>query len=175
MSVATPKGWPKPSDPEQAKDFYREWSAWAEARSGRSYLGKPLKFSLDKLREGIEHAAARERLVTYGELMDRYGLSHAKYGDIGTVLGIVSEYTWVCDGIWLSAIVVTSDSLSEDQKTGYPGGGFLGLNETPDEVARDGDYGRRLSEKEKQFIRAEQQRVFEWAKKGTRMKPASGP
>src|SRR5580693_4158884 len=132
MSIPTPVGWPRETDKGDAKNFYRVWNEWAKARSGVSARGKALAFSFDDLRGDLESAAEESRLVTYGELMDRYGLSHAKHGSIGTVLGIVSEYTWACDGIWLSAIVVTNESLSEDGATGYPGGGFLGLNETPD-------------------------------------------
>ena len=112
---------------------------------------------MDELLGLLEKEAAAGRTVLYGTIMRRFGLARGKYGDVGNVLGIVSEYTQATDGIWLSAIVVT--------KTDYPVAGFLGLNDIPDELYREGNYQRPLSDKEKGFIRGEQQRVFDWAKK----------
>jgi len=113
----------------------------------------------EEMRQELIKAAAERRKVTYGFLMEKFGISRGS-SEGETVVGVLGEidareYQTGAPGF--AAIVVRKD-------TGYPGGGFFCWDGVPPELRRRKEEGGnpRLSDAEKRFIKEEQEKIWSY-------------
>ncbi len=118
--------------------------------------------ALEEMRKELLRAAKEGRTVTYGHLMKKFELLRGGPGE-ESVVGVLSEidtqeYSNGAPGF--AAIVVRKD-------TGFPGGGFFCWDDLPKNIKRQKDQSQspRLSEAEKRYIRAQQEKI--WAYYGS--------
>jgi len=120
------------------------------------------------VRAKLIEIARKRKTITYGELMRKFGIprGHRKPGiGIGSVVGQISEYEHSKGRPLLSVIVVRADSKTKKCPQGHPGGGFLGLDGVPLHLRRSpGAFSDPLTIKEQEFIKEEQQRVWDYWK-----------
>ena len=115
-------------------------------------------FDLQDVVERIQTIARKGTTVTYGDLMKRYHISRGRTHGIAEVLWLVSEREACLVGPshdpphFISAVVVRAG-------TGYPSGGFFGLEGIPPDLQRaERSYGDpALSPQEMRYV----QRVWE--------------
>jgi hypothetical protein len=119
------------------------------------------------VRQKLIDVAKRGKTITYGELMEEFGIprGNPKPGvGIGAVVGDISQHENDQGRPLISAIVVRAQTGTEIRPKGTPGGGFFGLPGIPNHLNRPASEhsNQRLTEEEQQFIKAEQQRVWEY-------------
>jgi hypothetical protein len=113
----------------------------------------------EDMRQALIKAAVERRTVTYGYLMDKFGISRgSSEGD--TVVGALGEIDrgeYQAGAPGFAAIVVRKD-------TGYPGGGFFCWDGVPVELRRKSGEGQnpQLSEAEKRYIKSEQEKIWNY-------------
>jgi hypothetical protein len=105
-------------------------------------------------------AAQEGRTVTYGRLMKRFRLSRGRA--ISAVLGEVDRAQRLAGAPGFAAIVVRKD-------TGYPGGGYFCDDGLPASLRRPASRctDPRLSAQEKEHVRHQQRRIWEYYRSGT--------
>ena len=116
----------------------------------------------DDVRIELLKAAVERKTVTYGYLMQKFGLSHGS-AEGGTVVGMFGEIDRLehrKGAPGFAAIVVRKD-------TGYPGGGFFCWDDVPTELRRPNGLGNNysLSEAEKSYVRNEQEKIWQYYQK----------
>ncbi len=108
------------------------------------------------MREELLQAALARRTVTYGYLMNRFGLARGGIGEsVVEVLGEIDEGESLASAPGFAAIVVRRD-------TGYPGGGFFCWEGIPDHLRRPKERSNdaRLSLMEKGYVKEQQERIW---------------
>lgn len=109
------------------------------------------------MRKELIKAAVERRTVTYGYLMEKFGISRGSSGGESVVgaLGEIDKDEYRNGAPGFAAIVVRKD-------TGYPGGGFFCWDGIPVELRRPNGEGQnpRLSESEKRYVEAERERIW---------------
>jgi hypothetical protein len=112
--------------------------------------------SIGEMRNELLSAALERKTVTYGHLMQKFGLSR---GDSGkTVVGMLGELDKVereKGAPGFAAIVVRKD-------TGYPGGGFFCWDDIPVGLRRAAEKCQdpKLTIAEKTYIRQQQEIIW---------------
>jgi hypothetical protein len=128
---------------------------------GRNSLrGRPIYMpvmSSEAMREELLKAAVERRTVTYGYLMDKFGISRGPTGG-ETVVGAIAEidkkeYERGAPGF--AAIVVRKD-------TGYPGGGFFCWEGLPPELRRPKSESQNsiLTDEERRYVDGEREKIW---------------
>ena len=122
------------------------------------------------VRDKLINVARNGNTINYKELMKEFGIprGNPKPGiGIGHVVGIISDYEFAKHRPRLSAIVVRKYSECTICPKGNPGLGFFSLDGIPSELKlNENEYKkpRPLSNKEKEFVRDEQIKVWEYWK-----------
>jgi len=113
----------------------------------------------EEMRQELIKAAVERRTVTYGFLMEKFGISRGSLeGDtVVGALGEIDRREYQTGAPGFAAIVVRKD-------TGYPGGGFFCWDGVPAELRRRNDEGGnpRLSDPERRYIKAEQEKIWSY-------------
>lgn len=109
------------------------------------------------LREELLKAALERKTVTYGYLMQRFGVSRGSQAG-KTVVGMLDEVDTqerARGAPGFAAIVVRKD-------TGFPGGGFFCWEGVPAAIRRPWERSRdpKLSEEEREYARGEQRKIW---------------
>jgi hypothetical protein len=112
----------------------------------------------DEMRTELLRAALARKTITYGYLMNRFGLSRGSTGE--TVLGVldaVDKAESLVGAPGFAAIVVRRD-------TGFPGGGFFCWEGIPESLRRPKERSTdpRLSQPEKDYIVKLQEKVWSY-------------
>jgi hypothetical protein len=111
-----------------------------------------------EMRRELMRAALERRMVTYGYLMNKFGLARGDSGE--TVVGVLGEI----DGEesrrgapGFAAIVVRKD-------TSFPGGGFFCWEGIPTSLRRPKEKGQdpKLSQAEKLYVREQQEKIWSY-------------
>ena len=110
------------------------------------------------MRKVLLDAASARRTVTYGRLMELFGLLRGDTGrSVVGMLGDVDRKEIQKGAPGFAAIVVRKD-------TGYPGGGFFCWDDVPAELRRPTEKCQdpKLSQAEKEYVRMQQERIWEY-------------
>lgn len=121
----------------------------------------------DDVRKMLIEKAKEEETVTYGELMDKFGIprGHRKSElGIGGVVGEISNHEHNQGRPRLSAIVVRKNSQTKICSKGCTGGGFFGLDGLPRSLLRKSGFSKPLSVEEQEFLKKEQREVWQYWK-----------
>lgn len=107
----------------------------------------------------LRRAAAGRRTVTYGHLMEKFGLSRGR--QFSALLGEVDRAERLVGAPGFAAIVVRRD-------TGFPGGGYFCDDELPAALRRPASRctDPRLSAEEREHVRKQQRRIWRYYGKG---------
>ncbi len=120
------------------------------------------------VRAKLIEIAGKGKTIAYGDLMREFGIprGHPKPGiGIGWVVGEISEYEHSKGRPLLSVIVVRADRKTRMCPQGHPGGGFFGLDGIPLHFKRpSGAFSDPLTIKEQEFVKEEQERVWDYWK-----------
>ena len=114
--------------------------------------------SSDEIRKVLLEAASARKTVTYGRLMELFGLVRGEAGrSVVGMLGDIDRKETREGAPGFAAIVVRKD-------TGYPGGGFFCWDDVPAELRRPADKCQdpKLSQAEKAYVRKLQQKIWEY-------------
>jgi hypothetical protein len=112
--------------------------------------------SRKEMREELLQAALAHRTVTYGYLMNRFGLTRGGTGEtVVDVLGEIDRAESLAGAPGFAAIVVRKD-------TGYPGGGFFCWEGIPEHLRRPNERSKdpRLSRAEREYVKEQQERIW---------------
>jgi len=118
----------------------------------------------EEMRDELLRAALGRGTLTYGHLMKKFGLPRGDTGE--TMVGVLGEIDRAESrqgAPGFAAIVVRKD-------TGFPGGGFFCWEDIPEGLRRPKDRGQdpRLSQAEKGYVRAQQERIWAYYSEHTR-------
>jgi hypothetical protein len=109
------------------------------------------------VRKELLNVARARRTVTYGHLMKKFRISrgHPKGFGIGGVIEEIDRFEYKQGAPGFAALVVRRD-------TGYPGGGYFSDDELPTALRRTKKQSLypKLSEKEKEHIRKQQEKIW---------------
>lgn len=119
-------------------------------------LTRKTSMLLKEMRDELLRAALARKTVTYGYLMNKFGLARGSSGE--TVVGVLDEIDRAesrAGAPGFAAIVVRKD-------TGFPGGGFFCWAGLPAELRRPPERSNdsRLSLPEKEYVRRQQERIW---------------
>jgi hypothetical protein len=113
----------------------------------------------EEMRQELIKAAVERRTVTYGYLMEKFGISRgSSEGDtVVGALGEIDRREYQAGAPGFAAIVVRKD-------TGYPGGGFFCWDGVPAELRRRKEEGGnpQLSDPERRYIKQEQEKIWSY-------------
>lgn len=111
----------------------------------------------EDVRQELLRAALERRTVTYGLLMLKFGFTRGGGGERSVVAALseIDRDEARKGGPGFAALVVRKD-------TGFPGGGFFCWKDVPPEIRRSdaGSQNPRLSEKEKEYVRGQQEAIW---------------
>lgn len=131
----------------------------------KAHLGSEVNMR-DDVRQRLIEVARKGETITYGALMEEFGIPR---GDryhrvgIGDVVGEISNFEYSEGRPRLSAIIVEVGSAKEPCTKGITGGGFFGLDGLPEAVRRGAKhYNRPLTEAERRFLWQEQRAVWSY-------------
>lgn len=108
------------------------------------------------MRSVLLEAALNRKTITYGELMNRFGLARGESGKtVVGMLGQVDRLEYAKGAPGFAAIVVRKD-------TGYPGGGFFCWDDLPAQIRRPPERSTepKLSDPEKRYVREQQEKIW---------------
>ncbi len=108
---------------------------------------------MNGIRRDLLKAARSAKTVTYGRLMNRYGLSRGRR--LSQTIGEVDRAELLRGAPGFAAIIVRKD-------TGFPGGGFFCDDELPQELRRNRSRASdaRLSPSEIRYVKDSQRRIW---------------
>jgi hypothetical protein len=109
-----------------------------------------------EMREELLQAALARRTVTYGYLMNRFGLTRGGTGEtVVDALGEIDRVESLAGAPGFAAIVVRKD-------TGYPGGGFFCWEGIPEHLRRPNERSNdvTLSPAEREYVKGQQERIW---------------
>ncbi len=113
----------------------------------------------EEMRKELIRAAGERRTVTYGYLMQKFGMSRGSStgGTVVGALGEIDRHEYLAGAPGFAAIVVRKD-------TGYPGGGYFCWEGIPAELRRGQGEGEnpQLSDPEKRYIKSEQEKIWHY-------------
>jgi len=115
------------------------------------------------VRQRLIEVAKKGSTINYKAIYQPLGIARGGHPNakstIGNIVGDISKSEYSNKRPLLSSIVV-------HKTDGYPAGNFFGLNGIPEQLQRDEkDYRKPLTSKEKEFVKEEQKRVWDYWKK----------